>query len=113
MGNPRFLNDPAYRYLRTGDFTAFEREVEGRPEVDFSNADLRGVDFRGANLGCVVLRGAYLRDADLRGVDLRQMDLEGCSLLGARISGAYFPSSLSAQEIANSVRLGTRLRMSC
>jgi uncharacterized protein YjbI with pentapeptide repeats len=113
MSNPRFIEDAAYRCLRMGDFEGFAREAGGRPEVDFSNADLRGVDLRGADLSRVVLRGAYLRDADVRGVDLRHMDLEGCSLLGARVSGAYFPSSLSAQEIANSVQLGTRLRMSC
>ena len=113
MTAPRFVDDPAYRCLRMGDFVGFAREADGRPEVDFSNAELRGVDLRGADLARVVLRGAYLRDADLRGVDLRHMDLEGCSLMGARISGAYFPNSLSAQEIANSVALGTRLRMSC
>ncbi len=113
MASPRFVDDPAYRCLREGDFTGFRRAAEGRPEIDFSDAELRGVDLRGADLSQVVLRGAYLRDADLRGVDLRHMDLEGCSLLGARISGAYFPSSLSAQEIANSVQYGTRLRMSC
>jgi uncharacterized protein YjbI with pentapeptide repeats len=113
MASPRFVEDPAYRCLRMGDFAGFRREVEGRPEIDFSDAEFRGIDLRGADLSRVVLRGAYLRDADLRGVDLRHMDLEGCSLLGARISGTYFPSSLSAQEIANSVQLGTRLRMSC
>jgi uncharacterized protein YjbI with pentapeptide repeats len=112
MSSPRFIEDPAYRYLRMGDFAGFEREASGRREVDFSDADLRGVDLRGADLSRVILRGAYLRDADLRGVDLRHMNLEGCSLLAARVSGTYFPASLSAQEIANSVELGTRLRMS-
>jgi len=113
MAIPRFIEDPAYRCLRVGDFDGFRREVEGREEVDFSGTELRGVDLRGANLSRVILRGAYLRDADLRGVDLRHLDLEGCSLLGARISGAYFPTSLSAHEIANSLQFGTRLRMSC
>jgi hypothetical protein len=38
------------------------------------------------------------------------MDLEGCSLLHANISGTYFPDNISAQEIANSVEYGTRIR---
>lgn len=113
MGTPRFLDDPAFRCLRVGDFDGFARETAGRHEIDLSDAELRGVDLRGADLSRVVLRGAYLRDADLRGTDLRHLDMEGCSLLGARVSGAYFPTRLSAQEIANSVALGTRLRMSC
>lgn len=113
MSIPRFVEDAAYRCLRMGDIAGFQRETGGRPEVDFTDADLRGVDLRGADLSRVLLRGAYLRDADLRGVDLRHMDLEGCTLLAARVSGTYFPSSLSAQEIVNSVQLGTRLRMSC
>ena len=64
----------------------------------------------GLDLAKVRLRGSYLRDADLRGVDLRHVDMEGCSLYHAKISGAYFPTNLSAAEISMSVQYGTRVR---
>ena len=63
-------------------------------------SDLRGLD----------LSDAYLRQADLRGVDLRETRLEGASLFEARISGAYFPGELRAEEITLSLLHGTRLR---
>jgi uncharacterized protein YjbI with pentapeptide repeats len=111
MAQPRFLDDPAFRCLRVGDFDGFNREVAGRQEIDFSNSDLRGVELRGiADLSKVIVRGAYMRDADLRGLDLRAWDMEGCSLYHAKISGTYFPTNLSPEEIANSVQLGTRMR---
>lgn len=113
MPQPRFLDDLAFRALRLGDFEAYNREVSGRRQVDFSDADLRGVDFRGvADVAKLVVRGSYLRDADLRGLDLRSWDMDGCSLYHAKISGAFFPAAISAQELANSVHLGTRMRSS-
>jgi len=113
MAQPRFLDDPAFRCLRIGDFAGFNREAAGFKEIDFSNADLRGVDLRGiADLTKLVVRGAYMRDTDLRGLDLREWDMEGCSLYHAKISGAYFPTNLSPQEITVSVQLGTRMRTS-
>ena len=39
-------------------------------------------------------------------------NLEGASLLGAKLSGTYFPTELSAQEIRLSLDTGTRLRYS-
>lgn len=110
MNRPKIIDDPAYHCLREDNSDGFRKHTEGRPEIDFSNTDLRGIDLRAVDLSKVMLRGAYLRDADLRGQDLRHMDLEGCSLLGARIGGAYFPVNLAAQEIANSVQFGTRMR---
>jgi uncharacterized protein YjbI with pentapeptide repeats len=110
MPEPSFPDDPAFKCLRAGDLDGYHREIEGRNVVDFSRADLRAVDLRGADLTKVVLRDAYLREADLRGCDLRHLDLEGASLDRARISGAYFPANLTADEIELSVRHGTRLR---
>lgn len=110
MASPRFLDDSAFRSLRTGDLDAFHRAIESRATVDFSGADLRGTDFRKVDLRKVVLRDAYLRDADLRGCDLRHMDMSGASLRNASISGAYFPANLSADEIQLSVAHGTRMR---
>jgi hypothetical protein len=113
MPQPRFLDDPAFKALRLGDFEAYNCEVEARSLVDFSEADLRGVDFRGvADVTKLVVRGSYMRDADLRGLDLRNWDMDGCSLYHAKISGAFFPAAISAQELANSVHLGTRMRIS-
>jgi uncharacterized protein YjbI with pentapeptide repeats len=97
--------------LRAGDLSTFHQQIEERDVVDFTDADLRAVDMRKADISKVVLRGAYLRDADLRGVDLRDKDLEGCTFLRARISGTFFPPELSAQELRNSIDLGTRVRM--
>jgi uncharacterized protein YjbI with pentapeptide repeats len=113
MPAPKFIDDPAYRDLREHDFENFEHHTAGRKLIDFSSTDLRGVDLRGVDTSKLVLHDAYLRDADLRGLDLRHLDLEGCSLHGAKISGTYFPDDLSAQEIANSVHFGTRLRTGC
>jgi uncharacterized protein YjbI with pentapeptide repeats len=110
MPAPVFIDDPAFRDLRAHDVEHFEQHVAGRKQIDFSNADLRGVDLRQVDVARLILRDAYLRDADLRGLDLRHLDLEGCSLHGAKISGTYFPKNLSAQEIANSVHFGTRMR---
>lgn len=110
MSRPKFVDDEAFRCLRSGNLAGFDNAVTQRDVVDFSDADLRSTDLRKANLEKVVLRGAYLKDADLRGVDLRQHDLEGCSLHGAKVGGAYFPNNLTAAEIQMSVTLGTRLR---
>ena len=84
--------------------------IINRPEVDFTNANLRGLDLRKADLEKVILRDAYLRDADLRGCDLRHMELEGASFHGAKVAGAYFPAALSPEEVQLSLVHGTRVR---
>ena len=110
MAAPRIVDDPAYRDLRSDDFKHFEEHTAGRKQIDLSSADLRGVDLRNVDISKLILRDAYLRDADLRGLDLRSVDLEGCSIHGAHIGGTYFPVNLSPQEIANSIKYGTRMR---
>jgi uncharacterized protein YjbI with pentapeptide repeats len=110
MAQPKFLDDPAFRCLRTGDLDGFRKQLADRPSVDLSESDLRGVDLRGLDLAKVQLRGTYLRDADLRGLDLQHVDMEGCSLYHAKISGAYFPTNVSAAEISMSVQYGTLMR---
>ena len=96
--------------LREGQYEIFNQRAETAPP-DLANCDLRLVDLRPANLKRAILTGAYLRNADLRGVDLSEALLEGASLHAARISGAYFPPSLSAEEIRLSAETGTRMRM--
>lgn len=113
MAQPLFPDDPAFKALRLGDFESFNQLTSGKTAVDFSEADLRGVDFRGVKIiEKLKVRGAYMRDADLRGLDLRTWDMEGCSLYHAKISGAYFPANVGAQELTISVQLGTRIRTS-
>ena len=112
MAVPKFLQDPAFRLLRVGEVEAFHKNIEGRDSVDLSGTDLRGTDFRKVDLSRLVLRDTYLRDADLRGCDLRHLDLAGASLQNAKISGAYLPANISADEIRMSLRHGTRLRAS-
>ena len=111
MPRPRFPKEQvAFACLRAGDLDGFHNAIQGQRSIDLTDADLRGVDLRKANLQNVVLRGAYLRDADLRGLDLRHLDLEGCSILHAKISGTFFPPSVTAEEIRLSHEQGTRLR---
>lgn len=111
MAQPRFPDDPAFKALRLSDYETFNRHVSGRKAIDFSNSDLRGVDFRGvAEIEKIAVQGSYMRDTDLRGLDIRNWDMEGCSLYHAKISGAYFPTNLSPQEITASIQLGTRMR---
>jgi len=109
-GRPQFLDDEAFRCLRSGDYRAFNELAKKRQVIDLSNCDLRTTDFRYVDLSNVVLRGSYLRDADLRGVDLYHLDLSGCSLHNAKISGTYFPPNITAEEIRLSHEFGTRLR---
>lgn len=110
MAKPKFIDDEAFRSLRSGDLERFHALIAERDSVDFTDCDLRGTVMRHAEIDKLILRGSYLRDADLRGLDLREKDLEGCSLFHAKVSGAYFPPQFSAEEIRLSVELGTRLR---
>lgn len=112
MSEPRYLEDPAYRCLRVEDIDGYNMAIINRPEVDFTDANLRSVDLRRADLEKVILRGAYLRDADLRGCDLRGMDLEGASFHNAKVAGAYFPGNVAAEELKLSLEHGTRIRTS-
>jgi len=50
--------------------------------------ELRGLDAAGIDFSYT-----YFRAADLRGIDFTKSRLEGASINGARISGAYSPSS--------------------
>jgi len=54
---------------------------------------------------------SYFRQTDLRGVDFSNcLSLEGASFHGAKISGAFFPSEIRADEILLSLEHGTRIR---
>ncbi len=78
--------------------------------LNLQGADLRGLNLRGLNAVGIDFRDAYFRSCDLRGIDFREAQLEGASINRAKISGCYFASNLSAEEILLSLTTGTRMR---
>lgn len=107
---PEISDDPMYRLLREGAVEEFNtRRIAGETcnlcGCDFRTLDLRKLDAKGLDL-----RDAYFRQADLRGLDLTETKLEGASINAAKISGAYFPPELSAEELMLSLTHGTRMR---
>jgi len=110
MGKPIITDDPIYQLLRTENIEAFNRERESSDLANLTGADYRGLDLRGMNAESIDFTNAYFRNADLRGIDFRTANLEGVSLCDAKVSGCYFPASLTAEEIRMSIELGTRLR---
>jgi uncharacterized protein YjbI with pentapeptide repeats len=110
MTDPKRSSDPLYKLLRNEEVASFNEKREAEKSYDFRGCTFRGSDLRGLDAHGLDLRDAYFRDADLRGVDLRQALLEGASLGSAKISGAFFPDDIAADEIRLSVEYGTRLR---
>lgn len=96
--------------LKEGRVDEFNRRRAAGEACDLRNADLRGADLRGLDAKDLDLSNAYLRHADLRGIDLTHSNLQGASINSAKISGTFFPPSLSAEEITLSLLHGTRLR---
>lgn len=110
MHKPQPNQDPMYRLLKEGKIEEFNRRRAKGEHCDLRNADLRGTDLRDLDAKNLDMSGAYLRHADLRGLDLSETHLEGASINSAKISGTYFPATLSAEEITLSLVHGTRLR---
>ncbi len=119
MQNPATLNttlkslsypDPMYQLLRDGDIAEFNRRKAAGVSCDLTHCDLRSLDLRGMDATGLDFSHCYFRNTNLRGVDFTKSLLKGASLNQAKISGAYFPSELSAQEIILSVQHGTRMR---
>ncbi len=110
MQNPEIKNDPMYMLLKEGRVEEFNRRRAAGESCDLRDADLRGTDLRGLDARDLDLANCYLRHADLRGIDLSHTNLEGASINSAKISGTYFPATLSADEITLSLVHGTRLR---
>ena len=111
MATPIISEDPLYRLLREGKVSEFNQRIAAGEK-----ANLTGCDFRHINLSGLITDGldfsnSYFRQADLRGVDFSHCDsLEGASIHGAKISGAYFPREIRAEEILLSLEHGIRLR---
>ena len=110
MQSPEVKQEPMYQLLKEGRVEEFNRRRAEGETCDLRNADLRGADLRGLEARDLDLANTYLRHADLRGLDLSHTNLEGASINSAKISGTYFPATLSAEEITLSLIHGTRLR---
>src|SRR5438477_12318770 len=107
----KFKEGPLVLMLRDGKIDEFNQAARQTESVDLSGANLRGLDLRQAHLCKADMTNAYCHTTDLRGVDLSHAIVEGASFHRARISGAYFPSGVSAEELKMSVDLGARIRL--
>ncbi len=110
MQTPEVKKDAMYMLLKEGRVDEFNRRRAEGEACDLRGADLRGTDLRGLDARDLDLANTYLRHADLRGLDLSHTNLQGASINSAKISGTYFPATLSAEEITLSLVHGTRLR---
>ncbi len=100
-----------YQYLQDENIEAFNQARANGLAVSLKDSVFRGLNLKGANLNGIDLSGCHFKSADLRGADLRNCNLDGCSIFNAKISGVFFPASLSADEINLSLLHGTRIRM--
>ncbi|MEM1113425.1 MAG: pentapeptide repeat-containing protein [Pseudomonadota bacterium] len=112
MNKPEIKQDPLYQLLRNEDIKRFNEQREELDSSHLQSGDYRGRDLRNMNADGLDFSNAYFRNADLSGIDFRNTNLEGASLMDAKLSGCYFPSALSAEEIRLSLETGTRLRYS-
>lgn len=110
MSRPDIIDDPAYNLLRAEDIDTFNRQRGELALEHLAGRDYRGLDLRTLEATGLDFSNAYFRSADLRGIDFRDTLLQGASLAEAKISGCYFPDTLSPEEIRLSVEYGTRLR---
>ncbi|HEY2405682.1 MAG TPA: pentapeptide repeat-containing protein [Polyangiaceae bacterium] len=111
MADPKGSTDPLYLLLRNDDVAGFNQKRKHDVPHSFRGCTFRGSDLRGVDARNLDFRDAYFRDADLRGVDFRGASLEGASFASAKVSGAFFPDDIAAEEIRLSIEFGTRLRV--
>lgn len=107
---PRISPEPMYQLLRDEKIAEFNKLKAQGSSCDLTGCDFRGLDLRNLDVRGLDLSNAYFRGADLRSLDFRGCKLNGASLADAKISGCFFPSDISAQEILMSMQQGTRLR---
>jgi uncharacterized protein YjbI with pentapeptide repeats len=110
MEKPVIKQDPLYQLLRNEDIKGFNEQRDTLDNSELKSGDYRGRDLRNMDARGLDFSNSYFRNADLSGIDFRETNLEGASLLDAKLSGTYFPSELSAEEIRLSLDTGTRLR---
>ncbi len=109
---PEFKDNEMYRLLRDENIKEFNKRKEAGETCDLTGADFRNLVLSGINSGGLDFSGCYFRGTDLRGIDFSNSKLDGASIHDAQISGALFPSALSADEITLSLNHGTRMRYS-
>ena len=107
---PVIKADPLYQMLRHEDVDCFNTNLDLLDSTELTGGDYRGLDLRRMNARGLDFSNAYFRNCDLSGIDFRETNLEGASLMDAKVSGVYFPTALSADEIRLSLDYGTRLR---
>lgn len=107
---PEFKDNEMYRLLRDEKIDEFNKRREAGEVCDLTGADFRNLVLTGINSDGLDLCDCYFRGCDLRGIDFSQSKLDGASIHDAQISGAMFPTSLRAEEIALSLNHGTRMR---
>lgn len=111
MAEPLISDNPLYRLLRDGKVTEFNQRVAAGEKVELVGCDFRHINLTSINTVGLDFTNSYFRQADLRGVDFSNcVSLEGASIHGAKISGAFFPPELRADEILLSLEHGTRMR---
>ncbi|MFM8550845.1 MAG: pentapeptide repeat-containing protein [Nitrospiraceae bacterium] len=103
-------SDRMYQLLREGNIKEFNVVKTAGGKADLTGCDFRNVDLRGVDAQGLDFSDCYFRQADLRGVDFRSCRLEGASINAAKVSGAFFPTEISPQELELSLLHGTRIR---
>ncbi len=110
MSKPVISDDPLYQLLRNETIDEFNEQRQHLDTSNLKSGDYRGRDLRTMKANGLDFGDAYFRNSDLRGIDFRNTNLEGASIIDAKVSGAFFPEQLSAEEIRLSLDKGTRLR---
>tara|TARA_R110000772_G_scaffold149092_1_gene259760 strand:- start:183 stop:527 length:345 start_codon:yes stop_codon:yes gene_type:complete len=111
MAEPIISDNPLYRLLRDGKVVEFNQRVAEGEKAELVGCDFRHISLQNINAAGLDFSNSYFRQADLRGIDFSHCEsLEGASLHGAKISGAFFPAAIRADEILLSLEHGTRLR---
>ncbi len=107
---PKNSTDPMYQMLRDEHIEAFNTKKASGEEVNVIGTNLQGLDMRKLDVEGIDFSDCYMRGADLRGLDFTSCCLEGVSIRSAKISGAFFPVELTAEEVLMSLNHGTRMR---
>ncbi len=111
MAAPKISDDPLYRLLREGKVDEFNQRIAAGEKADLTGCDFRHINLSGLITDELDFSDSYFRQADLRGVDFSNCNsLEGASIHAAKISGAYFPREIRAEELLLSLEHGTRMR---
>jgi uncharacterized protein YjbI with pentapeptide repeats len=108
---PVISDDPLYRLLREGKVAEFNQRIAAGEKVNLTGCDFRHLNLQGLQAKGLDFSNSYFRQADLRGIDFSEcLSLLGGSIHAAKISGAYFPKEIPANELLLSLEHGTRLR---